>query len=85
MIRAEVNDGDVTLGVEGNMEDILAETMILLHSIHVTIAADSVVEGYLFEQTIRHGLDLIFKPRPEDVDLLKNKVVGGFKHDGSED
>ena len=74
MINVEINDGHIKMLIGGDVRELLADTMLIMHSIHASICEESVIEGYLYEHTIRKGMDLIFEPSEEDEKFLKSGI-----------
>lgn len=82
MVNMKVNKGNVSIGISGELIDIVAEIVYGIDKVHSKVKETSEEAGETFEAALMLGLFKIF--RPDEADAFAKKL-GKFVDDDDDD
>lgn len=83
MVNMKVNKGNISLGISGELGDIVAEIVYGIDKIHEKIKETNEDSGDMFEGLLMLGLLKIF--RPEEADKFVDELKDSKEEDENED
>ena len=83
MVNMKVDKGNISLGISGELGDIVAEVVYGIGKIHKKIKETDEKSGDVFEGLLMIGLLKVF--RPDDADRLAEELKKLSENDEEED
>lgn len=83
MVNMKVDKGNISLGISGELGDIIAEIVYGIDKIYEKIKETSKESGDMFEGLLMIGLLKVF--RPDDADKLTEELKKLSEEDDEED